>query len=104
MSGAVERATMHALTNLRSDTSKLVVLYLRQVDTAAPREIADRLDLRMLTVLATLRHLEDAGVVARLHGSERVRLVDDERPAGVDVVLDGVGVCSVVEGDGHSPA
>ncbi|MFB6123236.1 MAG: hypothetical protein ABEJ78_07235 [Haloferacaceae archaeon] len=87
---------MQTLTTLRSDTSKLVVLYLRQVGTATPDELAARLDLRMLTVLATLRHLVDADVVERLSGSERVRLADGTRRAGDGFALDGF--------DGHADA
>ncbi|MFB6303526.1 MAG: hypothetical protein ABEH47_00045 [Haloferacaceae archaeon] len=67
---------MSTLDGLRSSTAKLVVLYLRQVGDATPREIADSLDLRLLTVLTTLRLLDDERVVERLDGSERVVLAD----------------------------
>jgi Mn-dependent DtxR family transcriptional regulator len=70
---------MTAFETLESDTSKLIVLYLQRAGNATPDRIAERLGLRLLTVLATLRHLEETGLVRRLSGSNRVVLADDER-------------------------
>lgn len=72
-SGSTAMAT---LEGLRSSTAKLVVLYLRRVGDATPREIADALDLRLLTVLTTLGVLDDERVIERLDGSDRVVLAD----------------------------
>jgi predicted ArsR family transcriptional regulator len=68
---------MQAFNRLDSDTSKLVVLYLQRVGDATPDRIAERLRLPLMTVLATVRHLDEAGVVRRLHGSDRIVLSDD---------------------------
>jgi predicted ArsR family transcriptional regulator len=69
-------AGMQAFERLDSDTSKLVVLYLQRVGDATPDRIADRLELPLMTVLATVRYLDDEGLVRRLAGSERVVLAD----------------------------
>ncbi|WP_435067902.1 hypothetical protein [Haloplanus sp. C73] len=66
---------MQAFERLESDTSKLVVLYLHRVGDATPDRIAERLRLPLLTVLATVRHLDDEGIVRRLDGSDRIVLV-----------------------------
>ena len=71
---------MRDFRDLRSDTSKLVMLYLDRVGDATPTEITDRLDLSLLTVSATLQYLVERGLVHRLDGTERV------------VVADGVGL------------
>jgi predicted ArsR family transcriptional regulator len=71
-----ERAGMQAFEALDSDTSKLVVLYLQRVGDATPDRIADRLRLPLMTVLATVRYLDEEGLVRRLEGSDRVVLAD----------------------------
>jgi len=68
---------MQAFDRLDSDTSKLVVLYLQRVGDATPDRIADRLRLPLLTVLATVSHLAEEGLVRRLEGSDRVVLAED---------------------------
>jgi predicted ArsR family transcriptional regulator len=75
---AVETTGMQAFESLDSDTSKLVVLYLHRVGDATPDRIADRLRLPLMTVLATVRYLDDEGVVRRLDGSDRVVLTDGD--------------------------
>jgi Mn-dependent DtxR family transcriptional regulator len=76
---------MEALETLESDTSKLVVLYLRRAGNATPDRIADHLHLRLTTVLSTLRHLEEKGLVRRLPESNRVVLAErGERSAPSD--------------------
>jgi Mn-dependent DtxR family transcriptional regulator len=70
---------MQAFDRLDSDTSKLVVLYLQRVGDATPARIADRLRLPLLTVLATVRHLVEEGLVRRLDGSDRVVLTEGAR-------------------------
>lgn len=70
---------MQAFDRLDSDTSKLVVLYLHRVGDATPDRIAERLRLPLLTVLATVRHLVDEGLVRRLAGSDRIVLAGAER-------------------------
>lgn len=75
---------MQAFERLESDTSKLVVLYLHRVGDATPDRIAERLRLPLLTVLATVRYLDDEGIVRRLDGSDRVVLAEhatDRRPS-----------------------
>ncbi|WP_251329030.1 hypothetical protein [Haloplanus pelagicus] len=67
---------MQAFETLDSDTSKLVVLYLQRVGDATPDRIADRLRLPLMTVLATVRYLNEEGLVRRLEGSNRVVLAD----------------------------
>ncbi|SEA20493.1 hypothetical protein SAMN04488065_2242 [Haloplanus vescus] len=67
---------MQAFERLESDTSKLVVLYLHRVGDATPDRIAERLRLPLLTVLATVSHLDDEGIVRRLEGSDRVVLAE----------------------------
>lgn len=67
---------MQAFEALESDTSKLVVLYLQRVGDATPDRIADRLQLPLMTVLATVRYLDDEGLVRRLDGSDRIVLSD----------------------------
>ncbi|WP_299335397.1 hypothetical protein [Haloplanus sp.] len=67
---------MDTFDTLDSDTSKLVVLYLERVGDATPDRIADRLRLPLLTVLATVRHLDDEGVIRRLDGSDRIVLAE----------------------------
>jgi predicted ArsR family transcriptional regulator len=67
---------MQAFEALDSDTSKLVVLYLQRVGDATPDRIADRLRLPLMTVLATVRYLDEEGLVRRLEGSDRVVLAD----------------------------
>jgi len=74
---------MQAFETLDSDTSKLVVLYLQRVGDATPDRIADRLRLPLMTVLATVRYLDDEGVVERLDGSDRIVLAD-RRTTGPD--------------------
>lgn len=69
---------MQALTGFQSDTTKLIVLYLRQVGDATPQELANRLDLRLLTVLVILQHLEDEGLIKRLDSSERAVYSDPD--------------------------
>jgi len=71
---------MQAFDRLESDTSKLVVLYLRRVGDATPDRIADRLGLPLLTVLATVRHLDEEGLIRRLEGSDRLVLTERARP------------------------
>jgi len=71
---------MQALETLDSDTSKLVVLYLQRVGDATPGRIAERLRLPLLTVLATISYLDEAGLIRRLEGSDRIVLTErDER-------------------------
>jgi predicted ArsR family transcriptional regulator len=76
---------MQAFDRLDSDTSKLVVLYLHRVGDATPDRIAERLRLPRLTVLTTVRYLDEEGVVRRLEGSDRVVLAEEaareRRPA-----------------------
>ncbi|WP_251341878.1 hypothetical protein [Haloplanus halophilus] len=67
---------MQAFEALDSDTSKLVVLYLQRVGDATPDRIAERLRLPLMTVLATVRYLDEEGLVRRLEGSDRVVLTD----------------------------
>jgi predicted ArsR family transcriptional regulator len=67
---------MQAFEALDSDTSKLVVLYLRRVGDATPDRIADQLRLPLMTVLATVHYLDEEGLVRRLDGSDRVVLAD----------------------------
>jgi len=67
---------MQAFERLDSDTSKLVVLYLQRVGDATPDRIAERLRLPLLTVLATVRYLDEEGLVRRLSGSDRIVLVE----------------------------
>jgi Mn-dependent DtxR family transcriptional regulator len=83
---------MQAFERLESDTSKLVVLYLHRVGDATPDRIAERLRLPLLTVLATVRHLDDEGIVRRLDGSDRIILTDHapEQHAGADRMHDAV--------------
>jgi predicted ArsR family transcriptional regulator len=68
---------MQAFERLDSDTSKLVVLYLQRVGDATPDRIAERLRLPLLTVLATVRYLDEEGLVRRLEGSDRIVLEAD---------------------------
>ncbi|MFB6080662.1 MAG: MarR family transcriptional regulator [Haloferacaceae archaeon] len=68
---------MRDFAELRSDTSKLVLLYVEQVGDASLTEITDRLDLSLLTVSTTVQHLAERGLVRRLEDSERVVLADD---------------------------
>jgi len=76
---------MEALARLESDTSKLVVLYLRRAGNATPNRIAEHLHLRLTTVLSTLRQLEEKGLVRRLPESNRVVLSErGERAAPGD--------------------
>jgi predicted ArsR family transcriptional regulator len=70
---------MQMLETLDSDTSKLVVLYLQRVGDATPDRIAERLRLPLMTVLATVRYLDEEGLVRRLAGSERIVLADGRR-------------------------
>jgi predicted ArsR family transcriptional regulator len=70
---------MQAFETLDSDTSKLVVLYLQRVGDATPDRIAERLRLPLMTVLATVRYLDEEGLVRRLEGSDRVVLDDGGR-------------------------
>jgi hypothetical protein len=70
--GAGDRSVVLGFERLESDTSKLVVLYLRQVGDATPDELAARLDVPLLTALSTLDRLAELGLIDRLDGSERV--------------------------------
>ena len=80
---------METFETLDSDTSKLVVLYLERVGDAPPDRIADRLQLPLMTVLATVRYLDEQGLIRRLDGSDRVVLDDDAE--GNEPRLDVVG-------------
>ncbi|WP_248895883.1 hypothetical protein [Haloplanus halobius] len=73
---------MQAFDTLESDTSKLVVLYLQRVGDDTPDHIAERLRLPLLTVLTTVRYLDEKGIVRRLEGSDRVVLADEGRARG----------------------
>jgi predicted ArsR family transcriptional regulator len=68
---------MQMFEALDSDTSKLVVLYLQRVGDATPDRIAERLQLPLMTVLATVRYLDEEWLIPRLDGSARVGLDDD---------------------------
>jgi Mn-dependent DtxR family transcriptional regulator len=67
---------MQAFDALESDTSKLIVLYLQRVGDAPPDRIANRLDIPLMTVLATVRCLDEKGLVRRLQGSDRIVLTE----------------------------
>jgi Mn-dependent DtxR family transcriptional regulator len=71
---------MQAFDALDSDTSKLVVLYLQRVGDATPDRISNRLDLPLMTVFATVRCLDEKGLIRRLEGSDRIVLTERQGP------------------------
>lgn len=68
---------MRDFAELKSDTSKLVLLYIEQVGDASLAEITERLDLSLLTVSTTVQHLAERDLVRRLEETGRVVLADD---------------------------
>jgi Mn-dependent DtxR family transcriptional regulator len=67
---------MRDFAALQSDTSKLVLLYLDRVGDASLHEITERLDLSLLTVSATVKHLTEHDLVRRLD-TGRVVIADE---------------------------
>ena len=87
---------MEAFETLDSDTSKLVVLYLQRVGDATPDRIAERLGLPLMTVLATVRYLDEEELVRRLEGSNRIVLADHLRTRRRDAAAGRSGPASPV--------
>ncbi|MFB6108487.1 MAG: hypothetical protein ABEJ82_06570 [Haloplanus sp.] len=67
---------MEWVEDLDSSTAKLVAMYLDRAGNATPDRIAERLQLPLMTILSTLRNLDDAGVVRYLDDTDRVVLAD----------------------------